>query len=161
MATASRAEGEADRRGGGAVSALEDGTGFVPPPYPYERLDRLQAIADALPGGIVDCSIGTPCDRVPDVVQQAAAAALETSMGYPASAGAPALRSAVAAWIERRFGVSVEPPAGGAGVGTKEFVASLPHWLRLRRPERDTVLYPAIAYPSYEMGAVLAGCRAV
>ncbi|MGH9064936.1 MAG: aminotransferase class I/II-fold pyridoxal phosphate-dependent enzyme, partial [Acidimicrobiales bacterium] len=37
----------------------------------------------------------------------------------------------------------------------------LPHWLRLRRPESDTVLYPALAYPTYAMGAELAGCRAV
>ena len=49
----------------------------------------------------------------------------------------------------------------GACVGTKELVASLPHLLHLRAPARDTVLYPAIAYPSYDMGAVLAGCRAV
>src|SRR5205814_7019771 len=48
-----------------------------------------------------------------------------------------------------------------ACVGTKEFVASLPRYLRLRDPSRDTVLYPAVAYPTYEMGAVLAGCRAV
>jgi aspartate/methionine/tyrosine aminotransferase len=40
-------------------------------------------------------------------------------------------------------------------------VVSLPHLLALRRPDRDTVLYPAIAYPSYEMGATLAGRRAV
>ncbi|HMQ33085.1 MAG TPA: aminotransferase class I/II-fold pyridoxal phosphate-dependent enzyme [Chloroflexaceae bacterium] len=37
----------------------------------------------------------------------------------------------------------------------------MPHWLRLRRPERDTVLYPEISYPSYAMGAQLAGARAV
>ena len=48
-----------------------------------------------------------------------------------------------------------------ACVGTKEFVATLPQWLKLRRPDRDTVLYPAVAYPTYEMGATLAGCRAV
>ena len=36
-----------------------------------------------------------------------------------------------------------------------------PHWLRLRRPERDTVLYPAVSYPTYAMGATLGGCRAV
>ncbi len=46
-------------------------------------------------------------------------------------------------------------------VGTKEFVATLPQWLRLRTPERDTVLYPAVSYPTYAMGAELAGCRAV
>ena len=42
-------------------------SGFVPPPYPYERLDALKRLADSLPGGIVDCSIGTPCDPVPEV----------------------------------------------------------------------------------------------
>jgi succinyldiaminopimelate transaminase len=135
--------------------------GFVPPPYPYERLDQLLAVADAVPGGVVDCSIGTPCDPVPDVVQRAAADALAGSMGYPPSAGGPPLRRAAAEWIGRRFDVRVEPAQVGACVGTKEFVTSLPHWLRLRDPSRDTVLYPAIAYPSYEMGATLAGCRAV
>ena len=49
----------------------------------------------------------------------------------------------------------------GACIGTKEFVGTLPQWLKLRRPDRDTVLYPAIAYPTYEMGAILAGCRPV
>ena len=48
-----------------------------------------------------------------------------------------------------------------ACIGTKEFVAGLPHWLRLRDPSRDTVLHPAVSYPSYAMGATLAGCRAV
>jgi aspartate/methionine/tyrosine aminotransferase len=46
-------------------------------------------------------------------------------------------------------------------VGTKELVAGIPQWLRLRRPDLDTVLYPAISYPTYAMGATLAGCRAV
>jgi aspartate/methionine/tyrosine aminotransferase len=46
-------------------------------------------------------------------------------------------------------------------VGTKEFVASTPQYLKLRDPSKDTVLYPAISYPTYEMGATLAGCRAV
>ena len=135
--------------------------GFVPPPYPYERLDALKRLADSLPGGVVDCSIGTPCDPVPEVAHAAAIAAVAASNGYPPSAGSAPLREAAAAWIARRFGVAVEAAHVGACVGTKELVASLPHLLRLRTPARDTVLYPAIAYPSYEMGAVLAGCRAV
>jgi succinyldiaminopimelate transaminase len=135
--------------------------GFVPPPYPYDRLRALERLADSLPGGVVDCSIGTPCDPVPEVAQRAAAAALADSMGYPQSAGSPALREAAAGWIGRRFGVALEGAHVGACVGTKELVASLPHLLRLRNPQRDTVLYPAVAYPSYEMGATLAGCRAV
>ncbi len=136
-------------------------SGFVPPPYPYERLDALKRLADSLPGGVVDCSIGTPCDPVPDVALAGATAALAASNGYPPSAGSPALRSAAARWITRRFGVPMTADGVGACVGTKEFVASLPHLLHLRTPARDTVLYPAIAYPTYEMGATLAGLRAV
>jgi aspartate/methionine/tyrosine aminotransferase len=63
--------------------------------------------------------------------------------------------------MERRLGVSVLPSAVAACIGTKELVAGVPHWLRLRSPQRDTVLYPSLAYPTYEMGAVLANCRAV
>src|SRR4051794_19356804 len=135
--------------------------GFVPPPYPYDRLDALKRLADSLPGGVVDCSIGTPCDPVPDVASRAAIEAAASSNGYPPSAGSEALRAAAAGWIGRRFGVAVDRAHLGACVGTKELVVSLPHQLRLRTPARDTVLYPSIAYPSYDMGAVLAGCRSV
>jgi aspartate/methionine/tyrosine aminotransferase len=81
--------------------------------------------------------------------------------GYPASIGTAAYREGAAAWLERRFGVAIDPNAIAACIGTKELVAGLPQWLRLRTPERDTVLYPAISYPTYAMGATLAGCRAV
>src|SRR6478672_5436919 len=94
--------------------------GFVPPPYPYDRLRVLERLADSLPGGVVDCSIGTPCDPVPDVAIRAAAAALPGSMGYPASAGSAVLREAAAAWIDRRVGVSADASNVGACVGTKE-----------------------------------------
>jgi aspartate/methionine/tyrosine aminotransferase len=72
-----------------------------------------------------------------------------------------AFRDAAAQWFDRRFGVSVDPSSIAACVGSKELVAGLPHWLRLRDPGRDTVLYPEVSYPSYAMGAQLAGCRAV
>src|SRR5271165_5668380 len=96
--------------------------GFVPPPYPYDRLHALERLADSLPGGAVDCSIGTPCDPVPDVAANAAQAALSNAMGYPASAGSPALREAAADWIARRYGISVDTTQLGACVGTKELV---------------------------------------
>ncbi|HEY3943435.1 MAG TPA: aminotransferase class I/II-fold pyridoxal phosphate-dependent enzyme [Acidimicrobiales bacterium] len=134
--------------------------GFVPPPYPYDRLDALRAEAELLAGGVVDCSVGTPCDPPPPAVTRALAAS-GTERGYPSSAGGPALRRAAADWLRRRFGVEIEPAAVAVCVGTKEFVASTAHLLRLRTPERDTVLFPAVSYPTYEMGARLAGCRAV
>jgi len=61
----------------------------------------------------------------------------------------------------RRLGVEVPIDQIAAAVGTKEFVASLPRFMRLMNPDRDTVLYPAVAYPSYAMGATLGGCRSV
>ena len=134
--------------------------GFVPPPYPYDRLDRLRPITDAFDGGTVDLSIGTPFDPPPPAVVEA----LSTSgaeRSYPPSIGTPALRDAARNWIERRFAVDVPIAQIGATIGSKEFVATLPQWMHLRTPDRDTVLYPAISYPSYEMGAILAGCRPV
>jgi len=135
-------------------------TGFVPPPYPYDRLDRFVPYAEALDGGVVDLSIGTPCDPPLDSV----VAALSTSnaeRGYPPSIGTDALRQAIRAWLHRRFELDVPVGQLAACVGTKEFVATTPQYLKLRDPSRDTVLFPALAYPTYEMGATLAGCRAV
>ena len=133
---------------------------FVPPPYPYDRLDDLRPLAEAHAGGLVDLSIGTPCDPPPPEV----VAALATSgaeRGYPPSIGSKRFRQAAVGWMQRRFGVDVPLEAVAACVGTKELVVSLPHVLHLRAPDRDTVLYPSISYPSYEMGATLARCRAV
>jgi len=136
-------------------------TGFTPPPYPYERLAEVSAIAARHEGGAVDLSIGTPCDPPPPDVL-AALAAGDTARGYPPSIGTPAFRRAAAQWIERRLGGSVDADTEVAAcVGTKEFVASVPQYLRLRDPSRDVVLYPAISYPTYEMGATLAGARPV
>ena len=135
-------------------------TGFVPPPYPYDRLDDLRAAADAHEGGLVDLSVGTPCDPPPDIVVEALARS-GAERGYPPSIGSAAYRAAAASWMARRLGVEVDPAHVAACVGTKELVAGLPHWLRLRTPDRDTVLYPAVSYPTYAMGAQLAGCRAV
>ncbi len=133
---------------------------FVPPPYPYDRLDDLKAVASALPGGLVDLSIGTPCDPPPKMVLDALAHS-GTERGYPPSVGTVAYREAAADWMARRLGVKVDAGQVAACIGTKELVAGLPQWLRLRRPHLDTVLYPAISYPTYAMGASLAGCRAV
>jgi len=134
--------------------------GFTPPPYPYDRLDALKPLASALEGGIVDLSIGDPCDPPPAVVLEALASSA-AERRYPASIGTPAYRDAARGWMERELGLSIAPNELAACIGTKEFVAGLPHWLRLRTPSRDTVLYPAISYPSYAMGAELAGARAV
>lgn len=132
----------------------------VLPPYPYDRIDEIRSLAAASGGEVVDLSIGTPCDPPPPAV----VAALATSgaeRGYPAGAGSAALREAASGWLQRRFGVDVDPSGVAACVGTKELVASVPAMLGLGRPDSDTVLYPEVSYPTYAMGAKLAGLRAV
>ena len=140
--------------------AMATTDGFRPPPYPYDRLVELRALADEHEGGCVDLSVGTPTDAPPDLVLDALRSS-GTERSYPPSVGVAPFRQAAADWMRRRLGVSVDPAQIAACIGSKELVAGLPHWLRLRTPDRDTVLYPAVSYPSYEMGAVLAGCRAV
>lgn len=134
--------------------------GFVPPPYPYDRLESSKAKAALHDGGVVDLSIGTPCDPpLPSVVS-----ALSTSnaeRGYPVSIGTDPLRQAAAAWMQRRFDINIPTADIAACIGTKEFVASTPSYLKLRTPDRNVVLFPAVAYPTYEMGAILAGCKPV
>jgi aspartate/methionine/tyrosine aminotransferase len=109
---------------------------------------------------MVDLSVGTPCDPPPQAVLSALAAS-GSERGYPSSAGSEDLRQAAANWIGRRFAVDVDPANVAACIGTKEFVASTAWYLRLRDPTRDTVIAPAVAYPTYSMGAQLAGCKVV
>lgn len=133
---------------------------FVPPPYPYERLDGLRESASRHAGGAIDCSIGTPVDDPPAFVIEELGRA-SGARGYPPSAGTARYRESAAGWLHRRFNVELTPSELAACVGTKEFVASLATYLHLSRAERDTVLYPAVSYPTYAMGATLAGLRAV
>lgn len=135
--------------------------GFTPPPYPYDRLEDLRDVARQRFGEVLDCSIGTPMDAPPPAAL-AAMASSNTARGYPPSVGTLEYRAAAADWMQRELGVALDPVSEiAACIGTKEFVVSTPRYLRLRDPSRDTVLYPAVSYPSYAMGATLAGCRAV
>jgi succinyldiaminopimelate transaminase len=105
---------------------------------------------------VVDLSIGTPVDPVPELVRAALAAAAD-SPGYPPTHGTPALREAAAGWLARRHGVTVSPDAVLPVVGTKELVAALP--TQLGCGPGDVVVHPSLAYPTYDLGARLAGAR--
>ncbi len=141
------------------MSEQVDG-GFVPPPYPYDRLVPIAELAAKSFGEAIDLSVGTPCDAPPRSVLEALCRT-SAARGYPPSIGRADFRRAVADWFAGRLGVQVPSDQIAACIGTKEFVVGLPHLLKLRDPSRDTILYPAVSYPSYAMGAVLAGCRAV
>ena len=129
-------------------------------PYPYDRLGGLRAMAGEHDGGCVDLSVGDPCDPPPPAAVQALGGS-GAERSYPPSIGSAELRTAAAGWLARRFGVELAPEDLAACVGTKELVASLPRLLQLRGDVGDTVLYPAVGYPTYAMGAKLAGLRAV
>ena len=134
---------------------------FKLPPYPYDLLKPYSEIAGRHLGGLIDLSVGTPCDSPPqDIVKMLSNSKAEIS--YPKSTGSEEYLNACRAWLTRRLNVKPEYTESISGcIGTKEFVASVPNDLRLKSPEKDTVLYPAISYPTYAMGAELGGCRAV
>jgi succinyldiaminopimelate transaminase len=102
--------------------------------------------------------VGTPVDPVPPAVQAALAAASD-SPGYPDTRGTERLRVAAVRWLHRSHGVSVDPGAVLPVIGTKELIAWLPTLLGCG--PSDTVVYPELAYPTYRIGALLAGARAV
>ena len=128
------------------------------PAYPFDTLASAADLARAHPDGIVDLSVGTPVDPVPDVVQVALRGA-GNSPGYPLTAGSAAVREAAAGWLARRHGVSVDPAAILPVIGTKEFIAWLPTLIGCG--PGDTVVHPELAYPTYDVGARLAGATAV
>jgi succinyldiaminopimelate transaminase len=128
------------------------------PRFPWDALEPYRAKALAHPGGIVDLSIGTPVDSVPDVVREALAAASDAP-GYPATAGTRALRQAAAGWLARRHQVTVDPDDVLPVIGTKELIAGLPTLLSLG--PGDVVVHPELAYPTYDVGARMAGARPV
>ncbi|MBW8804782.1 MAG: succinyldiaminopimelate transaminase [Catenulisporales bacterium] len=125
------------------------------PDFPWDRLAPAKARAGLHPDGIVDLSVGTPVDPVPAVVQDALRAGSDAP-GYPLTHGTPALRAAAVGWMGRRLGVTgVDPAAVLPVIGTKELVAWLPTLLGVGAG--DAVAIPAAAYPTYDVGARLAG----
>ena len=129
------------------------------PDYPWEAMAPYAAKAAQHPGGAVNLSIGTPVDPTPALIQDALKAAADAP-GYPTVHGTPALREAIAGWFERRRGVAgLDPRNIMPTVGSKELVAWLPLLLGLK--PGDVVVRPKVAYPTYDIGATLAGVTSV
>ncbi|WP_133827740.1 succinyldiaminopimelate transaminase [Actinomycetospora succinea] len=130
------------------------------PDFPWDSLAGAAAVARGHPDGVVDLSVGTPVDPVPAAVGEALRAAWD-SPGYPQTWGTPALREAAVDALARRHGAGrssdegLDPDAVLPTIGSKELVAWLPTLLGLGRD--DVVAFPDLAYPTYEVGAQLAG----
>ena len=142
------------------MSAQASGSfGLNLPEYPWEAMAPYVKQASAHADGAVNLSIGTPVDPTPDFIQAALAAAADAP-GYPTTHGTPELREGVAQWFARRRSVpGLDPQDIMPTVGSKELVAWLP--LLLGLGAGDVVVRPTVAYPTYDMGAVLAGATPV
>jgi succinyldiaminopimelate transaminase len=129
------------------------------PDFPWDTIAAARATAEAHPDGIVDLSVGTPVDSTPELAMLALSRAAD-SPGYPFTAGTVALRQAIVSYLKRRWAADdLAPDATLPVIGTKELVAWLPTLLGLG-PD-DLVVYPTMAYPTYLVGATIAGCRAI
>ncbi|MFF3729613.1 succinyldiaminopimelate transaminase [Streptomyces sp. NPDC002476] len=129
------------------------------PVFPWDKLTPCKSTASAHPDGIVDLSVGTPVDPVPELIRRALVDAAD-SPGYPTVWGTPELRDAITGWVGRRLGaVGVTHENVLPVVGSKELVAWLPTQLGLGAG--DKVAHPRLAYPTYEVGARLCGAEPV
>ncbi|HEY4152568.1 MAG TPA: succinyldiaminopimelate transaminase [Pseudolysinimonas sp.] len=127
------------------------------PDFPWDALIPFGDRARQHPDGIVDLSVGSPVDPTPQLVRDALAAATDAH-SYPATAGSPALREAIVAWYGRRRGVTLGIANVLPTIGSKELVAWMPVLLGLHAG--DVVVHPTVAYPTYAVGAALAGATA-
>lgn len=128
------------------------------PDFPWDALVPYGDTARRHPGGIVDLSVGSPVDPTPELVRAALAEATDAH-SYPATAGSPALREAIVEWYGRRRGVSIGVANVLPTIGSKELVAWMPVLLGLG--SGDVVVHPSVAYPTYAVGAAIAGATAL
>jgi succinyldiaminopimelate transaminase len=129
------------------------------PDFPWDKLTHHAATARSHPDGVCDLSVGTPVDPTPEVVQQALRDSSDAP-GYPTTIGLEATRRAAISWLERRHGVTGLGLDGVLPViGSKELIGSMA--VHLGIGAGDLVGYPALAYPTYEVGAALAGAESL
>ena len=130
-------------------------------PYPFERLRALAK--DIVPNPLLEpigLGIGEPRHATPELIKQAITANLKGLASYPATAGEPALRQTIAAWVMRRYGVPVDPmtqvlPVGGS----REALFALAQTVIDPTRPGATVVCPNPFYQIYEGAALLAGAQ--
>ena len=139
-----------------------DVTGRVrPAAVPVRSARPSPATRRAVRRASIDLSIGTPCDPPSETVVARSGVLGDRTRLSAEHRLAGAARRPSAPGSAAASPSTLPADQVAAAIGTKEFVGTLPQWMRLRRPDRDTVLYPAVSYPTYAMGATLAGCRPV
>ncbi|MCL2736157.1 MAG: succinyldiaminopimelate transaminase [Propionibacteriaceae bacterium] len=129
------------------------------PDFPWDTIADDVALAASHPDGVCDLSVGTPVDPTPMIAREALTRAADAP-GYPTVWGTPALHEAVITYMATRWSApAMTPKSVMPVIGTKEIVGLLPLLMGVR--PGDTVVIPAIAYPTYAVGALMAGARIV
>ncbi|HOL37216.1 MAG TPA: succinyldiaminopimelate transaminase [Rubrivivax sp.] len=130
-------------------------------PYPFERWRELTA--DIVPPAHlapINLGIGEPRHATPAFIERALVQALPLLASYPATAGEPALREACAGWLQRRYGVAVDPARELLPVnGSREALFAFAQVVVDPTRTGATVLCPNPFYQIYEGAALLAGAR--
>jgi acetylornithine aminotransferase len=123
--------------------------------YPFTRLDDWKAEAAARGVSLIDFGMGDPRERTPAFIREALLASVEEVSSYPRATGLPELRTAIAGWIDRRYGVAVDADTELVPtLGSKEAIFS---FAQVALGEKRLVAIPEPAYPVYERGALFAG----
>ena len=130
--------------------------------YPFVRIEQAKRETAAAGIEIFDFGQGDPREPTDPLIRQALVDALGETRGYPKAEGLPELREAVAGWLERRFGVAVDPGSEIVPTyGSKEAIFSFAQVVVDRDLGKDTVLVTEPGYPVPERGALFAGARVV
>ncbi len=129
-------------------------------PYPFEELDRRTKQAVEAGRRVIDFGVGDPREETPQLVRDALVEAIGPVSSYPRAAGLPALRRAIGAWVERRYGTTLDPDTEILPtLGSKEIVFSLAQVLVDLPAGKDLVVTTAPGYPIPERGARFAGAE--
>ena len=128
--------------------------------YPFVRIERAKREAAAAGVEILDFGQGDPREPTDPAIRQALVDGLREVMGYPKAEGLPELRAAVSAWVERRFGVRLDPDTEIIPTyGSKEAIFSFAQLILDRASPKDTVVVTEPGYPVGARGAAFAGAR--
>jgi succinyldiaminopimelate transaminase len=125
--------------------------------YPFVRLN--EAARQRLERGldVIDFGTGDPREATDPLIRQALVDGLRERMGYPLAQGLPELRTAIAAWAERRFGARLDPDTEIVPtLGSKEAIFSFAHVVVDLERGKDIVAFTEPGYPVYERGALFA-----
>ena len=126
--------------------------------YPFVRLNQAAAARRAEGLEVIDCGMGDPREPTDPRIIEALRDGVRERMGYPAAVGLPELREAVAGWIGRRFGVTLDPDLHVIPtLGSKEAIFSFAQVVLDVAGGRDTVVLTDPGYPVGVRGAQFAG----